>query len=177
MEEHVILVDENDQVLGTMPKMEAHLQNKLHRAFSVFIFNSNNELLIHQRAADKYHSANLWTNTCCSHQRPNENNIEAAERRLEEEMGMQAENLVDKFHFIYQVKLENDLYEHELDHVLVGVSNEDPNPNPNEAQDYRWINIDDLKKEIEQKPEDFTFWFKKIIAEYSESLFPEYESL
>jgi len=177
MEEHVILVDENDQVLGTMPKMEAHLQNKLHRAFSVFIFNSNNELLIHQRAADKYHSANLWTNTCCSHQRPNENNIEAAERRLEEEMGMQAENLVDKFHFIYQVKLENDLYEHELDHVLVGVSNEDPNPNPNEAQDYRWINVDDLKKEIEQKPEDFTFWFKKIIAEYSESLFPEYESL
>lgn len=177
MEEHVILVDENDHVLGTMPKMEAHLQNKLHRAFSVFIFNSNNELLIHQRAADKYHSANLWTNTCCSHQRPNENNIEAAERRLEEEMGMQAENLVDKFHFIYQVKLENDLYEHELDHVLVGVSNEDPNPNPNEAQDYRWINIDDLKKEIEQKPEDFTFWFKKIIAEYSESLSPEYESL
>lgn len=177
MEEHVILVDENDQVLGTMPKMEAHLQNKLHRAFSVFIFNSNNELLIHQRAADKYHSANLWTNTCCSHQRPNENNIEAAERRLEEEMGMQAENLVDKFHFIYQVKLENDLYEHELDHVLVGVSNEDPNPNPSEAQDYRWINIDDLKKEIEQKPEDFTFWFKKIIAEYSESLSPEYESL
>ncbi len=177
MEEHVILVDENDHILGTMPKMEAHLQNKLHRAFSVFIFNSNNELLIHQRAADKYHSANLWTNTCCSHQRPNENNIEAAERRLEEEMGMQAENLVDKFHFIYQVKLENDLYEHELDHVLVGVSNEDPNPNPNEAQDYRWINIDDLKKEIEQKPEDFTFWFKKIIAEYSESLSPEYESL
>ncbi len=177
MEEHVILVDENDHVLGTMPKMEAHLQNKLHRAFSVFIFNSNNELLIHQRAADKYHSANLWTNTCCSHQRPNENNIEAAERRLEEEMGMQAENLVDKFHFIYQVKLENDLYEHELDHVLVGVSNEDPNPNPNEAQDYRWINIDDLKKEIEQKPEDFTFWFKKIITEYSESLSPEYESL
>ena len=177
MEEHVILVDENDHVLGTMPKMEAHLQNKLHRAFSVFIFNSNNELLIHQRAAEKYHSANLWTNTCCSHQRPNENNIEAAERRLEEEMGMQAENLVDKFHFIYQVKLENDLYEHELDHVLVGVSNEDPTPNPNEAQDYRWINIDDLKKEIEQKPEDFTFWFKKIIAEYSESLSPEYESL
>ena len=129
MEEHVILVDENDHVLGTMPKMEAHLQNKLHRAFSVFIFNSNNELLIHQRAADKYHSANLWTNTCCSHQRPNENNIEAAERRLEEEMGMQAENLVDKFHFIYQVKLENDLYEHELDHVLVGVSNEDPRKN------------------------------------------------
>lgn len=177
MEEHVILVDENDLVLGTMPKMEAHLKNKLHRAFSVFIFNSKNELLIHQRAADKYHSANLWTNTCCSHQRPNETNIEAAERRLEEEMGMRAENLTDKFHFIYQVSFDNELHEHELDHVLVGLSDEDPAPNPNEAQDYRWIHFDDLKKEIEEKPEDFTFWFKKIIAEYGESLFPEYESL
>lgn len=177
MEEHVILVDEKDTVLGTMPKMEAHLQNKLHRAFSVFIFNSNNELLIHQRAADKYHSANLWTNTCCSHQRPNEKNIDAAERRLAEEMGMRADNLTDKFHFIYQVSFDNELHEHELDHVLVGVSDEDPVPNPNEAQDYRWITLVNLEKEIEEKPNDFTFWFKKIIAEYGEKLLPDYESL
>src|SRR5574343_178726 len=136
----VILVNEKDEILGTMEKLEAHEKGVLHRAFSIFVFNSNNELLIHQRAFGKYHSEGLWTNTCCSHPAPGETVLEAAHRRLQEEMGFDCE-MYNAFHFLYHAKLDNDLIEHELDHVVIGYSNQNPTLNPEEARDFKWIEI------------------------------------
>ena len=127
MEEYVILVDQNDNKVGLMPKMMAHEKALLHRAFSVFIFNDNNELMLQQRALDKYHSPGLWTNTCCSHQRDHESNIEAGKRRLLEEMGFSVE-LKEVTSFIYKASFDNGLTEHEFDHILVGHYNVDPIP-------------------------------------------------
>jgi isopentenyl-diphosphate delta-isomerase len=162
IEDLVILVNEQDVEIGVMPKLEAHQKALLHRAFSVLIFNSNDEMLIHQRAMGKYHSEGLWTNACCSHPKPGETIIEAAHRRLEEEMGFDCE-VEPKFHFIYQTSLENNLFEHEFDHVLTGVYDGEFIPNPEEVMDYRWVSIADLKEEIKTKPETFTFWFKMIL--------------
>ncbi|MDO9000928.1 MAG: isopentenyl-diphosphate Delta-isomerase [Bacteroidota bacterium] len=159
MEENVILVDELDNAIGVMEKMEAHQKGVLHRAFSVFIFNENGEMLLQQRALNKYHSAGLWTNTCCSHPRPNENTLDAANRRLMEEMGIECE-LSHKNHFIYKSIFENGLIEHELDHVFFGNSNQKPKPNKDEVENYAWMNLKQISSEIEMNPDRFTTWFK-----------------
>ena len=165
MEEFVVLVDQNDQKLGLMEKQQAHIAGLLHRAFSVFVFNSKGELMIQQRAASKYHSPTLWTNTCCSHPRDNETYEQAAHRRLEEEMGFDCE-LEYKFNFIYKAHLENDLIEHELDHVFIGTFDDEPKLNPDEVMAYRWVELDDLKKDMEKNPQNYTAWFKIIFEHY-----------
>lgn len=158
----VVLVDSHDRELGIMEKLEAHEKGLLHRAFSVICLNDQGELLLQQRAAHKYHSQNLWTNTCCSHPRPGERISEAAERRLQEEMGFQCETTA-VYHFVYQTPLENNLIEHELDHVLIGRYNGEVHPNPEEVQAIRWISLSKVQEEILQHPEQFTFWFKEIL--------------
>jgi isopentenyl-diphosphate delta-isomerase len=158
----VILVDDQDREIGRMEKLEAHQKGLLHRAFSVFIFNDRGELLIQQRASDKYHSGGLWTNTCCSHPSPGETIIGAANRRLQDEMEMKCE-LKDLFQFTYKANLDNDLIEHELDHILVGFSNNDPNLNPEEAMGFMWKDLSTIEKELQINPELYTFWFKEII--------------
>ena len=165
MEEFVVLVDQNDQKLGLMEKQQAHIAGLLHRAFSVFVFNSKGELMIQQRAASKYHSPTLWTNTCCSHPRDHETYEQAAHRRLEEEMGFDCE-LEYKFNFIYKAHLENDLIEHELDHVFIGTFDDEPKLNPDEVMAYRWVELDDLKKDMEKNPQNYTAWFKIIFEHY-----------
>lgn len=160
-EEQVILVNENDKIIGYSPKMEAHKKALLHRAFSVFIFNDKGELLMQQRATHKYHSPDLWTNTVCSHQRAHESNLEAGKRRLLEEMGMSTE-LKEVFHFIYKAQLNNGLTEHELDHVLIGFSNDTPIINPDEVKAYQWKNLSEIKNDIQKNPQNYTEWFKII---------------
>jgi isopentenyl-diphosphate delta-isomerase len=159
MNDLVILVDENDSVLGIMDKMEAHVKGLLHRAFSVFIFNDKNEMLLHQRAKNKYHSPGLWTNTCCSHPRPGEETIAAAQRRLMEEMGFSCE-LKECFQFTYNAVVGRGLTEHEFDHVFTGIFNGIPNINSLEVANWRYADIDSIKKELEMHPERFTVWFK-----------------
>lgn len=162
LRDKVILVDQNDLEVGTIDKMEAHTKGMLHRAFSIFLFNSKKEMLIHQRAAGKYHGGGLWTNACCSHPQPGEELKASAMERLYFEMGLQCE-LQKAFSFIYHSPVENSLIEHEYDHVYIGFTDDNPTPNPEEVQDYRWISTPDLKKEIELQPEKFTFWFKKAV--------------
>ena len=157
----VILVDEFDQPIGTMEKMEAHVKAALHRAISVFIFNSKGEWLLQRRAIEKYHSRGLWTNTSCTHPAPGETSLEAAHRRLHEEMGLKTE-LCEVFSFKYIQELENNLTEHEYDHVFVGYSDELPVPNPDEVMDYKYISYQDLLQEVAESPEKFTAWFKMI---------------
>ena len=162
--ENVILVDENDNQVGLMPKLEAHQKGLLHRAFSIFIFNSKYELLLQKRASSKYHSGGLWTNTCCSHPREGEDTLDAANRRLIEEMGI--ETSLRKVHdFIYKAELDNDLTEHEFDHVLYGIYNEDPIINEDEADDFKWIDMDSLNEDIKKNRDNYTIWFK-IAFEY-----------
>ncbi|MDG1040695.1 MAG: isopentenyl-diphosphate Delta-isomerase [Polaribacter sp.] len=163
-EEQVILVDKNDNQIGLMNKMEAHEKALLHRAFSVFTFNNKGELMLQQRAAEKYHSPLLWTNTCCSHQRNGETNLEAGKRRLQEEMGFACE-LEEVFSFIYKAPFDNGLTEHELDHVMVGVFNEDPIINPEEVASFKWMTLEDVKNDMENNPEIYTAWFKIIFKE------------
>ena len=164
MIEKVILVDKNDNEVGTMEKQEAHVKGLLHRAFSVFIFNDKNELLLQRRAANKYHSGGLWTNTCCSHPRQNEKTKEAAKRRLLEEMGMRSA-LIKQFDFIYNAKLDNNLYEHEFDHVFFGFTNELPIINPEEVESYTYKTLEDIGNEIKTTPENYTEWFKICFRE------------
>ena len=162
--EKVILVDENDNQVGLMPKLEAHQKGLLHRAFSIFIFNSKYELLLQKRASSKYHSGGLWTNTCCSHPRDGEDILNAAKRRLFEEMGI--ETSLRKVHdFIYKAELDNDLTEHEFDHVIYGIYNEDPIINKDEADDFKWIDMDSLNEDIKTNGNNYTIWFK-IAFEY-----------
>ena len=165
IEENVILVNENDEQIGLMPKLEAHEKAVLHRAFSVFILNSKNEIMLQQRAHHKYHSPLLWTNTCCSHQRNGETNIQAGSRRLFEEMGFKAE-LKELFHFIYKAPFDNGLTEHELDHVMIGYYNDEPIINPEEVESWKWMKIEDVKKDMEIHPELYTIWFKIIFDEF-----------
>ena len=163
-EEKVILVDKNDNQVGLMPKLEAHEKGVLHRAFSIFIFNSKYELLLQKRASSKYHSGGLWTNTCCSHPREGEEILDAAKRRLIEEMGI--DTSLRKVHdFIYKAELDNDLTEHEFDHVLYGIYNEDPIINKDEADDFKWIDMDSLNEDIKTNGNNYTIWFK-IAFEY-----------
>jgi isopentenyl-diphosphate delta-isomerase len=157
--EEVILVDKQDNAQGSMDKMEAHVQGKLHRAVSVFLFNSAGDLLLQQRAVEKYHSAGKWSNTCCSHPRPGEANMDAAHRRLMEEMGMEC-HLKHQFSFIYRTEFNNGLVEHEYDHVFTGVSDELPVPDPAEAADYRYLSPVDIANDLRQYPDNYTEWFK-----------------
>ena len=165
----VILVNEKDQSVGEMEKLEAHQKCLLHRAFSVFVFNYKNELLLQKRALGKYHSEGLWTNTCCSHPEPNESILDAGKRRLKEEMNYSCD-LKEGFSFIYKVDFENGLSEHELDHVIIGYSNEDPILNPEEASDYKWLSIEEIEKQIEKNKDEFTFWFVLILTKYKNEL-------
>ena len=160
-EEKVVLVDKDDNQIGLMPKMEAHQKGILHRAFSIFLLNSENQILLQKRSSNKYHSGGLWTNTCCSHPRDGENIINAGKRRLSEEMGINTD-LIDAFQFTYKAKLENGLIEHEYDHVLIGEFNGEPILNKDEAEDYRWASLEEIKKDINQNEKDYTVWF--IIA-------------
>ncbi len=164
MKEQVILVDELDNPIGLMEKIEAHEKALLHRAFSVFVFNDKGELMLQQRAAEKYHSPLLWTNTCCSHQRDGETNLEAGKRRLQEEMGFTCE-LKEVFSFIYKAPFDNGLTEHELDHVMVGQFNDQPSINKEEVGAYKFMSLEDVKKDIENQPEIYTEWFKIIFKE------------
>jgi len=166
-EELVILVNEKDEKVGLMPKMEAHEKALLHRAFSVFVFNDKNELMLQQRAAEKYHSPLLWANTCCSHQRDGESNIAAGKRRLQEEMGFVCD-IEEKTSFIYKAPFDNGLTEHELDHIMVGYYNNEPNINPEEVEAYKWMTLDAVKADIEKQPEIYTEWFKIIFEKYYE---------
>lgn len=164
-EEKVILVNENDEPIGLMPKLEAHEKALLHRAFSVFILNSKNEVMLQQRAAQKYHSPLLWTNTTCSHQREGETNIQAGNRRLMEEMGIKAE-LKELFSFIYKAPFDNGLTEHELDHVMIGYYEDDPKINREEAESWKWMGIDAVKEDMQANPENYTVWFRIIFDEF-----------
>lgn len=155
--ERVILVDEKDIESGSEEKLKAHEEGKLHRAFSVFIFNSRGGLLLQKRASSKYHCGGLWSNTCCSHPRPGENTADAAKRRLMEEMGMECP-LEEKFSFIYRVKLDRGLTEHELDHVFFGKCDSSPKLNPKEAEDFKWVNLEHLRNEIRENPGQYTKW-------------------
>lgn len=168
-EELVILVDQQDQKIGLMPKMEAHQKAVLHRAFSVFIFNDKKELMLQRRALDKYHSPGLWTNTCCSHQRDGESNIDAGKRRLEEEMGFTTE-LKEATWFIYKAPFDNGLTEHELDHIMIGNYNEAPNINVDEVDSWKWMSLDDIKKDIDSQPDLYTAWFKIIFEKFCDYL-------
>lgn len=165
MEEQVILVNEKDEPIGLMGKMEAHEKGLLHRAFSVFVFNSKQEVLLQQRAACKYHSPNLWTNTCCSHPRAGETNQQAGERRLQEEMGLQVP-LREVFSFIYKAPFDNGLTEHEYDHVLIGYSDAQPQINPEEVASWKWLSLEAIREDILQAPERYTAWFKIIFEEF-----------
>lgn len=169
MEENVVLVSENDEVLGLMEKMQAHQNGILHRAFSVFLFNANGEMLLQKRAAGKYHSPNQWTNACCSHPKPGETYLEAANRRISEELGIQT-TLTKKFHFIYKADVGQNLWEHELDHVFTGNFEGEFHLNPKEVSEVRYISMDNLEKEMKNNPENFTEWFKIILEEYKHHL-------
>jgi len=159
--ENVILVDEQDNEVGLMEKIEAHKKALLHRAISVFIFNSNGDWLLQRRASNKYHSGGLWTNTCCTHPLPNETNLEAANRRLSQEMGMQSE-LLELFSFTYKEPLDNELTEYEFDHVFIGFSDFLPNINLKEVADYKYIHYKELDTDMHINPNDYTVWFRKI---------------
>jgi isopentenyl-diphosphate Delta-isomerase len=164
-QEFVVLVDENDNELGFAEKLEAHQKALLHRAFSVFVFNDKNQLLLQQRASHKYHSANLWTNTCCSHPRRNEDVSDAAKRRLREEMGMELD-LEKKFDFVYKTAFDNDLTEYEFDHVFVGRTNTDPIINREEVKNFKWKTIEEVKTDMLLFPNSFTSWFKIAIMKF-----------
>ena len=168
MTEKVILVDKNDKEVGSMEKQEAHIKGLLHRAFSIFIFNDKNELLLQRRALKKYHSGGLWTNTCCSHPRKNETTLDAANRRLVEEMGMRC-IIKKQFDFIYKAQLDNNLYEHEFDHVFFGFSNEQPQINTEEVEEYTYKTLEDIGNEIKKTPEKYTEWFKICFKEVIKS--------
>lgn len=167
--EKVILVDENDQEIGVMEKMEAHEKGLLHRAFSIFIFNSKGELLLQKRSANKYHSGGLWTNTCCSHPKPEEDCLKAAQRRLKEEMGIMTD-LHLSFHFTYKAILDNNLTEHEFDHVFIGKTDDEPIININEAEDFKYMTPESITAEIKSNPNAFTAWFRIIFNEFPNHL-------
>lgn len=160
--EKVILIDKANNPIGTEEKMKAHRDGKLHRAFSIFIFNDNRELMLQRRSLGKYHNGGIWTNTVCSHPRPDETYQEAVHRRLQEEMGFDCE-LKKKGCFIYKAKFDNGLTEHEYDCVFVGKYNNEPKLNPQEAMDWKWISLPDLKREINKNPNNYTFWMKEIL--------------
>lgn len=166
MTEFVVLVDKEDNPIGKEEKLEAHLKGSLHRAFSLFVFNSSKQLLIQKRSALKYHTPALWSNSCCSHPRPGETPFSAAKRRISEEMGF-ACNIRHLFSCYYYVKLNNKLIEHEKNHIFIGNYDGEPNPDPKEVSDWKWLTIDKLTEEIKASPDQFTPWFLLIMKRYS----------
>ena len=168
MIQKVILVDELDRAVGTEEKIKAHEKGLLHRAFSVFVINNQDELLLQKRASNKYHSPGLWTNTCCSHPAPGEDLQLSAEKRLLEEMGFSCP-LTWIFKLTYKVSFENGLTEHELDHVFFGRFNDNPMPNPHEVEDWRWENIDSLKRDLIKNPHRYTYWFRHMYDQFYDS--------
>ncbi|MEP0132579.1 MAG: isopentenyl-diphosphate Delta-isomerase [Eudoraea sp.] len=175
-EENVVLVNQLDEEIGLMPKMEAHEKAVLHRAFSVFIMNKNGETMLQQRAQHKYHSPSLWTNTCCSHQRQGETNLEAGKRRLQEEMGFKTD-LKELFWFIYKAPFDNGLTEHELDHVMIGYYDDLPVINKDEVADWKWMSPAKIKKDIMDNPQTYTVWFKIIFEKFYDHLVQNYETI
>jgi len=168
-EEQVILVNEQDEQIGLMAKQEAHEKALLHRAFSVFVFNDANQLMLQQRAKHKYHSPGLWTNTCCSHQRVGESNLEAGTRRLQEEMGFTTP-LRETTSFIYKAPFDNGLTEHEFDHILIGSFNSTPNLNPEEVKAWKWMDMKAVGLDIKENPSLYTAWFKIIFDKFNQHL-------
>lgn len=167
----VILVDKDDNTVGTMDKMQAHETGALHRAFSIFLFNEKGELLLQKRNELKYHSGGLWTNTCCSHPKPGEPLVKGAKERLMEEMGIETD-LEFAFSFVYKAEFSNGLTENEFDHVYVGRFSEEPQINPEEASDWKYMGMENIKKEIEESPDLYTEWFKialPMIEKYVEA--------
>ena len=175
-QENVILVDSNDRMIGSMEKYEAHEKGLLHRAFSVFLFNDQDELLLQQRALSKYHCGGLWTNSCCSHQRLGETNVEAAKRRLMEELGITAMDLQDTFSFVYKAKFDNGLTEHEFDYVLFGKFNGTPEFNEEEVAETKYLNRQEIQDAIQQAPQQFTPWFKLIYERAFDTYFSIYKN-
>lgn len=169
MEEQVVVVSENDEILGLMEKMNAHENGILHRAFSVFLFNDKGEMLLQKRASGKYHSPNQWTNAVCSHPKIDETYLEGAQRRLNEELGITA-NLTEKFSFIYKADVGQNLWEHELDHVFTGNYEGNFALNEQEVSEIRYISMQQLDEEMNANPEKFTEWFKIILKEYKDHL-------
>ncbi|KAA6441273.1 isopentenyl-diphosphate Delta-isomerase [Dyadobacter flavalbus] len=169
MNDQVVLVNEDDVEVGLMPKLEAHQKGVLHRAFSVFIFNSEGEMLLQQRAFGKYHSEGLWSNTCCSHPLPDESAHDGAVRRLQQEMGIEAE-LQFLFTFQYHVNLENGLAENELDHVFWGISDAVPEINTLEVSNYKYIRMEELKADLIRNPESYTEWLKICLSEVEDKI-------
>jgi len=169
VEEHLILVDADGKEVGIGEKLETHRTGKLHRAFSIFVFNSQGELLLQKRERTKYHSGGLWTNTCCSHPRPGECHDQAAHRRLKEEMGFDCE-LKEIFRFTYHTQLENNLFEHEYDHVFIGRYDASPTPAPEEVEDWKWMGIEALKLDMQANPGCYTYWlkiaFNRVVENY-----------
>lgn len=169
MKAEVILVDENDKQTGVLEKLEAHQKGLLHRAFSVFIFNDQNQLMMQQRALDKYHSGGLWTNTCCSHPSPGEDTEGACHRRLREEMGFDTQ-LEYVTSFIYKAEVDNHLTEHEYDHVYFGIFNAVPSVNSTEVGAWKFVDMDYLETDMVENPNNYTVWFRIIFSKVKEYL-------
>jgi isopentenyl-diphosphate delta-isomerase len=163
--EHVILVDEDDNAIGTMEKLEAHQKGVLHRAFSILLFNSNGEILLQKRSDEKYHSGGLWTNTCCSHPLPDESMEQATRRKLIQEMGVDVHTEF-AYKFIYKTNLDKNLIEHECDYVFTGTFNDAPIINKEEVADWKFMDLKSLRKDILENPENYTYWFKLIVTQY-----------
>lgn len=165
MPEQIILVDENDNQIGAGEKIDVHKKALLHRAFSIYVFDQDKKFLLQRRAKGKYHSEGLWTNTCCGHPRPNEKISIAAHRRLKEEFGFDCV-LQEIKPFRYKVGLDKGLTENEFLHVFLGKVNEfNPKPNPEEIMDYKWVALDDVIKDVQKNPENYTEWFKMLLAD------------
>jgi len=162
--EEVILVDKNDQVLGKAEKIATHVKGDLHRAFSIFIFDRTGRLLIQKRARTKYHSGGLWSNTCCSHPRPEEDTHIAAHRRLKEEMGFDCD-LKKVFELVYKAELDNNLIEHEYDHIFIGQFADEPVVDSREVEEFRWIGMDSLIDEVAAKYNNYTYWLRIALGE------------
>jgi isopentenyl-diphosphate delta-isomerase len=160
----VILVDEHDNPVGEAEKMEAHRKGLLHRAFSVFLFDAEGNILLQRRAMGKYHSPGLWSNVCCSHPAPGEDTLAAANRRLNEELGIKDCTLFHQFAFTYRAEFPDGLTEHEFDHVFTGNYDSDPIPNPNEVMDWKWMRIEELKTDVTVNPERYTYWLKEVLG-------------
>jgi isopentenyl-diphosphate delta-isomerase len=168
--EEVVLVDEKDRPVGRAEKLEAHSTPKLHRAFSVFVFDSSGRrLLLQKRAKAKYHSGGLWSNTCCSHPRPGESVESAARRRLKEEMGFDCE-VTKVFDLVYYAELDNNLFEYEYDHVFLGWYDGSPAPDAGEVEDWKWVEVEELKEDLRERPQSYTYWLKASFGELLQKL-------
>ena len=176
MIDEVMLVDDQDRVTGSMEKLQAHRRGLLHRAFSIFVFNDNFELLLQRRSPGKYHSADLWSNTCCSHPLIGESVLDAAHRRLQHEMGFDCP-LREIFSFTYTAEVGSGLIEHEFDHVCAGIYNRQPDPNPAEARDWRWMDLSLLRQRIETHPDEYTAWLKLILSSHLDDLTKHQQAL